>query len=557
MSLKLVIQLIGGLAVFLYGMKLTSESLQRVAGEGLKNLLERITTNRFSAAISGTAITCIIQSSSATTVMVVSFVNAALLNLRQAIGVIMGANIGTTLTAWIVAFLGFKFKIGFFAFPAVALGVIMLFTNRDRLVGWGSVFIGFGLLFLGLGFLKDAVPDAAKNPETFAFIQSYVSDGYGGLLLFVLFGTLLTVIVQSSSATTAITITLAVKGYIDGNLAMAMILGENIGTTITANLAALAGNINAKKAALAHTVFNLFGVAWVLVVFYFIANTLMPMLVPGDPTKDKTLLGFYISVFHSGFNITNTLLLIWFVPQIERMVSGVVDRISGKERLDERLTLLSSGSVSSAGLSLLEAAEHQKAIMRNSLGNFKSVENLLLKGFDEDAAKKLFEMEQELDDHRHEMLTYVGQLQAGGVSGESGRELLVLAERVRILEELADVFARIGRRLSRAQAKKGLRFPRADHKTMLEDHFKILNNHLALINAGLNAGTVGDEASREQSERFREQMRNRQIKSEKAIQKERLSSKHKLPEVLLMAGILNNLDTISHYMDELIKAGKA
>ena len=464
-----VIELLGGLGVFLFGMKLMSESLQSAVGDNLRTLLNKMTTNKFAAALSGMTITATIQSSSATTVMVVGFVNAGLLQLRQGIGVIMGANIGTTVTAWMIAFLGFgKFKINKYALPVIVIGVILLFTNREKLTSWGQTLIGFGLMFLGLSYIKGAIPDFKQNPEAFFFITQYANMGFWSVIIFVLIGTLLTVIVQSSSTATAITIALAVKGHISPDLAMAMILGENIGTTITANLAALAGNLNAKKAALAHTMFNLFGVIWILFIFSYVSQFLIESLSAADK-QDKKSVGYMLSIFHTGFNVTNTFLLIWFIPQLENSVNAIADRMNNfinrllGRRAEEApsFKLLSSGSVRSAELSLLEITAYSKQSIARVLGLFPTVSSLIVNHYSKKKANEIFSSENELDKYREAMLSYLNEIQSSGVTGETAQKLMTVSEWVRLEEQLGDNFARIARKLKQTvHADRPMEIPR-------------------------------------------------------------------------------------------------
>ena len=260
------LNLCGGLGLFLFGMTMMSESLQKVAGDKMRAILAGMTKNRVMGVLTGVAITSIIQSSSATTVMVVSFVNAGLLSLAESITVIMGANIGTTVTAWLVSLVGFQFSIADIAIPLIGLSIPLLFSKRDKRKSIGQLMVGFALLFIGLEYLKNSVPDINSNPEVLAFLQHYSNMGYGSVLLFVLVGTILTLIMQSSSATMAITLVMLNQGWIGFEVAAAMVLGENIGTTITANLAAIPANTNAKRAALSHTLFNVLGVIWMLII---------------------------------------------------------------------------------------------------------------------------------------------------------------------------------------------------------------------------------------------------------------------------------------------------
>ena len=262
------LKLIGSLGLFLYGMKIMSEGLQKVAGDRLRGILTAMTTNRVTGVLTGVLITALIQSSSATTVMVVSFVNAGLLTLAESISVIMGANIGTTVTAWIISIFGFKVDTAAFALPLLAIALPLIFSGKSNRKSIGEFIFGFSFLFMGLSYLKANAPDLNANPEMLAFVQNYTDMGFFSVLLFLFIGTILTMIVQASAATMAITLIMCANGWISLELGAALVLGENIGTTITANLAALTANSQAKRAALAHFVFNVFGVIWVLIIFH-------------------------------------------------------------------------------------------------------------------------------------------------------------------------------------------------------------------------------------------------------------------------------------------------
>lgn len=324
-----IVTLLGALGLFLYGMKLMSDSLMLLAGGRMRSLIAKATANRVFALITGFLTTAAIQSSSATTLMVVSFVNANLLTLTEAVGVIMGANIGTTVTAWLISLLGFKVQMGAITLPLVGLGFAMTLSKKRKLKNWGMFLIGFSILFIGLQFLKDSVPDISAHPETLQFLQEYTSKGYLSILLFLVIGTLLTLIVQSSSATMAITILMCYEGWIPFDMAAAMVLGENIGTTITANMAAFVANYNAKRAARAHLIFNLFGVVWILLLFFpfigMIAN-LVENLEGSSPFQTTVVIPVALSLFHSAFNLCNTFLLIWFVPLIVKIVEKMVSK---------------------------------------------------------------------------------------------------------------------------------------------------------------------------------------------------------------------------------------
>lgn len=317
--MSMFLQILGGLGVFLFGMRIMSGGLQKLAGDRLRAILGGLTRNRVTGVLSGFLITCAVQSSSATTVLVVSFANAGLITLVQAIGLVMGANIGTTLTAWMVSLLGFKVDISAFALPVIGIGFPLSLMGSNRARQLSEVLVGFGLLFMGLKFLKEGVPDLKSNPEALAWLQQFADYGFGSVILFVAVGAVLTMIVQSSSASTTITLAMAAAGWIDYRLAAAMVLGENIGTTITATIAAIAGNRNAKRVARSHTLFDLIGVAWMLPLMgFFLAG--IDSIIPGDPGTDPLAAPVHLAAFHTAFNVLNTFALIWFVPVIERMV---------------------------------------------------------------------------------------------------------------------------------------------------------------------------------------------------------------------------------------------
>lgn len=319
-----LLNLIGSLGLFLYGMKMMSESLQKVAGDKMRAILSSMTSNRFMGIITGFLVTTVIQSSSATTVMVVSFVNAGLLSLVQSIGVIMGANIGTTVTAWLISLLGFKFSIILVAIPLIGVGFPLLFSRKQNLKFWGEFLIGFSLLFIGLEFLKNSVPRVDQNPEMFAFLSNYTDMGILSVILFLGIGSLLTIVIQSSSATMALTLVMCNQGWISFEIAAAMVLGENIGTTITANFAAIIGNVSAKRAARAHFFFNVIGVIWMLIIFYPFTRTIANVLfdITGkSPYTDTVEIPFALSIFHSSFNLINTFVLVWFTPLLVKLVT--------------------------------------------------------------------------------------------------------------------------------------------------------------------------------------------------------------------------------------------
>lgn len=333
--IKEVLFIGGSLGLFLYGMRVMSDGLQKAAGDRLQRILNLITANRFAAMMTGLFVTAIIQSSSAVTVMVVGFVNAGLLTLVQAIGVILGSNIGTTATGWMVAYLGFKVDVSLVALPSVGIGILFLFVRRLRLQEWGEALIGFGILFLGLKFLKESMPDIKNNPEALRFLSSFMDRGFGSFLIFVAAGTIVTMIVQSSSAAMAVTLTMAYTGWIDFPTAAAIVLGENIGTTITAYLASLGTSVDARRAARVHMLIKTLGVVWIAFIFKpFLA--MVDWIIPGDISGNDAIT-IHLAMFHTLFNVANTLVFIWLVPQLARTVRWMVrERESDKS---EKYTL--------------------------------------------------------------------------------------------------------------------------------------------------------------------------------------------------------------------------
>ena len=448
-----LLKLFGSLALFLYGMKIMSEGLQKLAGDKMRRILTAMTTNRVTGVLTGMLITALIQSSSATTVMVVSFVNAGLLTLAQSIGVIMGANIGTTVTAWIISALGFKVDIAAFALPLLTVGVVMLFMQKSKYKSMGEFIMGFCFLFMGLSYLKANAPDLQNNPEMLAFVQDYANMGFMSILLFVLIGTVLTMIVQASAATMAITLIMCANGWISFELGAALVLGENIGTTITANLAAITGNTQSRRAALAHLVFNVFGVIWVLCLFTpftsavtWIVENWMGITDNGD----GSFVSFQLSAFHTCFNVCNVLLLIWLVKFIEKTVCKILPTKESDE--DSRLRFITGGLLSTAELSILEAQKEISLYAQRTHKMYGFVQELLntKKG---DEFNKLFsrieKYESISDNMEVEIAHYLNQVSEGRLSAESKVQIQNMLREVTEIESVGDSCYNLARTLSR------------------------------------------------------------------------------------------------------------
>ena len=445
------LKLIGSLGLFLYGMKIMSEGLQKVAGDRLRSILTAMTTNRVTGVLTGVLITALIQSSSATTVMVVSFVNAGLLTLAESISVIMGANIGTTVTAWIISIFGFKVDMAAFALPLLAIALPLIFSGKSNRKSIGEFIFGFSFLFMGLSYLKANAPDLNANPEMLAFVQNYTDMGFFSILLFLFIGTILTMIVQASAATMAITLIMCANGWISLELGAALVLGENIGTTITANLAALTANTQAKRAALAHFVFNVFGVIWVLIIFHpfmELVNWVVDTFFQSN--NPEVAISYKLSAFHSIFNICNVCILIWGVKLIERTVCAL---IHPKEEDEEpRLRFITGGMLSTAELSILQARKEIHLLAERTHRMFGMVQDLMHTEKDDDFNKlfsRVEKYENISDNMELEIANYLNQVSEGRLSSESKLQIRAMLREVTEIESIGDSCYNLARTINR------------------------------------------------------------------------------------------------------------
>lgn len=453
------LRLIGSLGLFLYGMKIMSEGLQKFAGDSLRRILTAMTTNRVTGVLTGVLITALIQSSSATTVMVVSFVNAGLPTLTQSIGVIMGANIGTTVTAWLISALGFKVDIAAFSLPLLAFGIPLLFSGKSSRKSVGEFIFGFSFLFMGLQALKANAPDLGANPEMLAFVQNYADMGFFSIILFLFIGAILTMIVQASAATMAITLIMCANGWIDYQLGVALVLGENIGTTITANLAALTGNTQARRAALAHLAFNIFGVIWVLILFYPFTNAVSWFVTNVMRISDPSVaVSFKLAAFHTAFNISNTFVMIWFVGLIEKTVCFL---IKGKKDEDEeyRLRYITGGMLSTAELSILQARK-EITLFAERTGRMLDMVKALFYEKNEDAFLKTYsrvEKYESISDRMEiEIANYLTCVAEGRLSSEGKEEIRIMLRAVSEIESIADSCNNMARSIKRRNEFKSI-----------------------------------------------------------------------------------------------------
>jgi len=432
------LNILGALGIFLFGMKVMSEGIQKTAGNRLRNILAYMTQNRVAGIFTGFLTTCLVQSSSATTVMVISFVNAGLLTLTQSISIIMGANIGTTITGWLIAILGFKFKISSIALPVIGIGLPLIFSKVTKRKNLGEIFVGFGLLFLGLKFLKNSVPDIKNNPEVLQFLSSYTDLGIFSVIIFITVGVFLTIIVQSSSAAMTITITMAFKGWIDFPTAAALVLGENIGTTITAYLASLGANYHAKRTARAHMIFNVFGVVWMLIAFKLFIP-FVDYIIPGDISNPENI-PVHLSMFHTLFNIFNVLLLIWFVPHIARIVKKMI-KPTEEEKVDVqyKLEYFSTGVQPIPEIAIIEA---KKEVIKMSVLINKMLD-LFKKTFkkEKDISESIIlgrKMEITSDEMQEEISTYLSECTKHELSYRSSKEAAAMLRLTNELESIGD-----------------------------------------------------------------------------------------------------------------------
>ena len=472
MSILQVFTLLGALGMFLYGMNLMSSGLQKVAGEKLRGFLSAMTSNPLKGALTGLGITTVIQSSSATTVMVVSFVNAGLLSLTQAISVVMGANIGTTVTAWLVSWLGFKADISVLAVPLMLLGFLFSNSKKDKRKNIGELIVGFSLLFLGLSFMKGAVPDLRQTPEVLSFVTEWAGYGFGSVLLFLAFGTILTLVLQSSSATMAITLIMLSMGWIPFTMACAMVLGENIGTTITANIAASVGNTQAKRAALSHTFFNLFGVLWALILFgpflqlvgkitevlFGLPNPAAEGFVVTDSASPEGAAALYgLSMLHTMFNLINTLVLVWFTRYMAKVVSWIIKTPENQEKEIFRLKYISAGHLATPELSVEQAFDeiiHFAQISKNGAAYAQSaIKEQNAEQF-EVLRGKLVKYEEISDRIEYEIATFLNGVSADEISESTSVKIKAMYKIIGELESLGDSGNTIGRILSRKNMHK-------------------------------------------------------------------------------------------------------
>ena len=507
MDLFQIFTLLGALGMFLYGMNLMSSGLQKASGDKLRSFLSAMTSNPFKGVMTGLGITSIIQSSSATTVMVVSFVNAGLLSLGQAIGVIMGANIGTTVTAWLVSWLGFKADISILAVPLMVFGFLFSNSKKSQRQNIGELIVGFCLLFLGLSFMKESVPDLNETPQVLEFVKTWSSYGFSSVLIFLAFGTALTLVLQSSSATMAITLIMLSMGWIPFDMACAMVLGENIGTTITANIAAAVGNTQAKRAAMSHTIFNVFGVIWALIFFrpflalvgktielFGLPNPAAEGFAVSSPTSADGIAALYgLSMLHTLFNTFNTFILIWFIKYIEKIVIWIIKVPKNQEKEIFRLKYISAGPLATPELATEQAFNeiiHFAQISKKGLAYAREAINETDSNKFEELRQKLVKYEEISDRIEYEIAAFLNAVSSTDISEETSIRIKAMYKIIGELESLGDS----GEAISRILSRRNIHKKTFDQDTLkkLDDMITAVDNAYDTMIANLTAAHKGN-----------------------------------------------------------------
>ena len=568
--------LVGALGMFLYGMKVMSEGLQKAAGDRMQKILSSMTNNRIMGVFTGLLITALIQSSSATTVMVVSFVNAGLLTLTQSIAVIMGANVGTTVTAWIISLFGFTVKIADVVFPVLAISIPLIFSKNNLRRYWGEFLIGFSLLFLGMEFMKDSVPNLQENPAALVFLNKYTNMGYGSVLLFLLIGSIMTIIMQSSSATMAITLIMCSQGWISFEIAAAMVLGENIGTTITANMAALSANVSARRAAFAHFLFNIFGVCWMLILFYpftrmiidlvghingmstdevnYLLNSSAALLPADEAARAATTVSFSLALFHSVFNVCNVLVMIWFVKVYEKIVISVIKQ---KTATDEEFQLkyINTGMMGASELNLPQARQEIVVYAERVRRMFGMVQNLLHEKEGSEAYSKLYsrieKYEQISDRMEIEIASFLNKVVSGRLSYDGKLQVNSMLTMVTEIESIGDCCYNLARTLVRKQ-EVGVKFNEeimANIDALMALDADALESLIAVLSKGEDADIIATYNKENEINNFRNQLR--------AANMDNINAQHyNYQEGIYYMDIVAEAESLSDYIVNVVDAVK-
>jgi len=553
--LMVALQLLGSLGLLIYGMRMMSEALQKMAGPQLRHILAKMTTNRVTGMLTGTLVTCAVQSSSATTVMTVSFVSAGLLTLAQAISVIMGANIGTTLTAWIMS-LGYNVDLTSVVYPSFMLGIVLIYMKRHRYVG--DFLFGTAFMFLSLVMLSATgkAMDLEHNEAVVAFFASFDTSSHLTILAFLAIGTLITCIVQSSAAVMAITILLCSTGVLPIHLGIALVMGENIGTTATANLVALGANTQARRAALAHLLFNVFGVIWVLIVFYPFV-TMVCRLVGYDPSAggQTAKLPVVLAMFHTCFNVINTAILIWLVPQLERTVCWLLpEKQETKEKEAEfRLQYIQSNLVQTPEIAVLQAQKETAAFSERVGEMFGNVRTLFHETDAKDFAElfKQIEHEEDMTDKMEiEIARYLEQVSDGHLSDETKQKIRQMMREISELESIGDACYKLARTLDRKQEAG---------KTFNEQQTKQLQALMMLCNKALEQMNIvmhGHRSDHDIRETYRIENDINQLRQQLKTENVTAVNNHEYDYAVgtLYVDMINELEKLGDYIVNVVEA---
>ena len=560
MSIWIFFKLIGSLALLMFGMKSMSDSLQKMAGPQLRHVLGAMTTNRFTGIITGTFITAAVQSSTATTVMTVSFVNAGLLSLAQAISVIMGANIGTTLTAWIMS-AGFSFNITDFVWPAFFVGILLIYSKRRKLIG--DFLFGVSFMLLGLGTLRQTGidMDLAHNATVIGFFEQFDPNSIETTLVFLFIGSIMTMCVQSSAAIMAITMILCSTGVLPIYQGIALVMGENIGTTVTSNLAALTANTQARRAAFAHMVFNVFGVIWVLCIYKFFINFVCSLvgydtnIVKGDPNflANAAKLSFVLAAFHTAFNVSNTCILVWFIPQIEKFVSWVIKPKANKNEEDFRLRFIQTGIMKTPELSVLEAQKEIQSFAERIQRMF-GMDRELIRETNDDKFIKLFtrieKYESISDNMEIEIAKYLDQVSDAHLSDETKGKIRAMLREISELESIGDSCYNLARTMMRKKnGKENFTENQIEH---IHQMFELTDDALTKMNTLLTGRKADFDVNRSfnienEINNYRNQLKNENIND---------VNNHKYTYAIgtLYMDIIQECEKLSDYVVNIVEA---
>ncbi len=554
MSIYAILKLLGCLALLMYGMKVMSEGLQKMAGSQLRHVLSAMTTNRFTGMLTGAFVTASIQSSTATTVMTVSFVNAGLLTLAQAISVIMGANIGTTLTAWIMS-AGFNFSMSALVYPIFILAIALIYSKNKKSLG--EFIFGLCFMFLGLGTLKEnaADMDLGSNPAVLEFFTNTGNWGYGTYLLFLLIGGILTMCVQSSAAVMAITMILCSSGALGIYPGIALVMGENIGTTVTSNLAALTASSQARRAALAHMFFNIFGVIWVLCIFtHFVDGVCAMVGVDPQNVHDPAKLSYVLAAFHTAFNVCNVFILIWFIKPIERFVCWVIPSERKEEDEEFRLKFISGGLMTTAELSVFEAQKEINNFAERTQRMFGFVRELFdMPNAKDESFAKLFtrieKYESISDNMELEIGNYLNEVSDGRLSYETKMKIQQMMREVSEIESIGDSCYNLARTIRRKADQEP--FP-----SILNDHVKQM---MALTNSALvemNKLLTGRRAQMDANISFNIEKEINNFRKQLRSQNVRDVDNHEYPYVTgtTYMDLINECEKLGDYVVNVVEA---